>query len=77
MDTSGVTVEAGSISVVLRLPGLWHPVGILGLDLEATTLNLIRDSAGRANWQLRDPSGKKPHKNSPHSTHGDDGRMLM
>src|SRR5665213_3603145 len=45
----GVTAEVGRISVVLRLPGFRHSGGITGLDVEAATLHLIRDSTGRAN----------------------------
>jgi uncharacterized protein involved in outer membrane biogenesis len=60
----GVTAEVGRISVVLRLPGFRHSGGITGLDAEAATLHLIRDSTGRANWQLHDPAKKKVNGNS-------------
>lgn len=60
----GVTAQAMRISAVLRLPGLWHLGGITSLDVEGATLHLIRDSAGRANWQLHDPARRKVNRNS-------------
>jgi uncharacterized protein involved in outer membrane biogenesis len=60
----GVTAQIGRISAVLRLPGLRHSGGIIGLDVEAATLHLIRDSTGRANWQLHDPAKTKVNRNS-------------
>jgi uncharacterized protein involved in outer membrane biogenesis len=60
----GVTAEAGRLSAVLRLPGFWHLGGVTGLEVEAATLHLIRDSTGRANWQLHDPGKKKLNSNS-------------
>jgi uncharacterized protein involved in outer membrane biogenesis len=60
----GVTAEVGRISAVLRLPELWHLGGITGLEVEDATLHLIRDSAGRANWQLHDPAKKKISQHS-------------
>ena len=60
----GITAEVGRISAAIRLPGFWHLGGIVGLDVEAATLHLVRDGAGRANWQLHDPARKKPNRNS-------------
>jgi uncharacterized protein involved in outer membrane biogenesis len=60
----GVAAELGRISAVLRWPGFWHLAGITGLDVEAATLHLIRDSTGRANWQLHDPAKHWVNKNS-------------
>jgi AsmA family protein len=61
---AGVTAEVGRISAVLRLPGFWHLAGITGLDVDAATLHLIRDSTGRANWQLHDPAQHRVNRNS-------------
>ncbi|HTB69215.1 MAG TPA: AsmA family protein [Steroidobacteraceae bacterium] len=60
----GVTAEVGRIAAVFRLPGFWHLSGITGLDVQAATLHLIRDSTGRANWQLRDPANQQVNSNS-------------
>jgi uncharacterized protein involved in outer membrane biogenesis len=60
----GVTAEVGRISAVLRMPGFWHLGGIVGLDVEAATLHLVRDAGGRANWQLHDPATKRLNRNS-------------
>lgn len=60
----GVTANVGRISAVLRLPGLWHSGGITELDAQGAALHLIRDSMGRANWQLRDPAKKTINRNS-------------
>jgi hypothetical protein len=60
----GVTAEVGRISVVLRLPGPWHLGGITALEVQDASLHLIRDSVGRANWQLHDPAKKKVNRNS-------------
>ncbi len=60
----GVTAEVGRIAAVIRLPGLWHLAGITGLDVEGASLHLIRDSTGRANWQLHDPAKTTINRNS-------------
>jgi uncharacterized protein involved in outer membrane biogenesis len=60
----GVVAQVGRISAQIRLPGFWHLGGISGVEVEAATLHLIRDSAGRANWQLHDPARKKVNRNS-------------
>jgi uncharacterized protein involved in outer membrane biogenesis len=61
---AGVTAEVGRLSAVVRLPGFGHSAGLVALDAEAATLHLIRDSMGRANWQLHDPARKKVNGNS-------------
>ncbi len=55
----GVALQADRISLVLRLPGLRRPGGITSIDIQGATLHLIRDAAGRANWQWRDPATKR------------------
>lgn len=62
---SGITAEVGKLSVVLKLPGLGHPSGIVGLDMQAATFYLARDSSGRANWQLTDPTKSSVDENLP------------
>jgi AsmA family protein len=60
----GVALQADRVSMAVRLPGLWHPGGITAIDLQGATLHLIRDAAGRANWQWRDPAISTVHTNS-------------
>jgi uncharacterized protein involved in outer membrane biogenesis len=62
---AGTIAEIGRLSAVFKLPGLDHPGGIIGLDLESTNLNLVRDATGRANWQMTDPGKGRVVKNSP------------
>jgi uncharacterized protein involved in outer membrane biogenesis len=52
----GTTAEAGEISLAIELPWFGHGFGIEKIETEATTLHLMRDSRGRANWQLHDPT---------------------
>jgi uncharacterized protein involved in outer membrane biogenesis len=52
---SGVTAEIGRMSLGFRIPRIGHAFGIDGLDMEAATFHLVRDSSGRANWQLTEP----------------------
>jgi len=51
----GVTAEIGRMSLVFRMPRIGHALAIEGLQMEAATFHLVRDSAGRANWQLTEP----------------------
>lgn len=51
----GVTAEIGRMSLVFRIPPIGHAFGIVRLDMEAATLHLVRDSTGRANWQMTAP----------------------
>jgi uncharacterized protein involved in outer membrane biogenesis len=60
----GVALQADRISMVVRLPGLWHPGGITAIDVQGANLHLIRDAAGRANWQWRNPATRSVHRNS-------------
>jgi len=52
---SGVTAEIGRMSLGFRIPPIGHAFGIVRLDMEAATLHLVRDSTGRANWQMTAP----------------------
>lgn len=52
---TGVTAEVGKISLAIELPWFGHGFGIERIETDATTLHLIRDTQGRANWQLRAP----------------------
>jgi uncharacterized protein involved in outer membrane biogenesis len=52
---SGVTAEIGRMSLVFRIPPISHAFGIVRLDMEAATFHLVRDSTGRANWQMTAP----------------------
>jgi AsmA family protein len=60
----GVAVQADRISVSLRLPTLRRSGGITAIEVQGATLHLIRDAAGRANWQWRDPAKRRINKNS-------------
>jgi len=52
---SGVTAEIGRMSLVFRIPPIGHAFGIVRLEMEAATFHLVRDAAGRANWQMTAP----------------------
>src|ERR1700722_15885498 len=52
---AGVTAEVGKISLAIELPWFGHGFGIERIETDATTLHLIRDIKGRANWQLHEP----------------------
>ena len=52
---SGVTAEIERMSLVFRIPPIGHAFGIVSLDMEAATFHLVRDSMGRANWQMTAP----------------------
>jgi AsmA family protein len=53
---AGSTAEIGKISVAIELPWFGHWFGIERIETETAALHLIRDSRGRANWQLHDPT---------------------
>jgi uncharacterized protein involved in outer membrane biogenesis len=53
---AGLTAEIGKVTLVIEMPCFGHSFGIEKLEMEGATLHLARDSAGRANWQLTDPS---------------------
>jgi AsmA family protein len=53
---AGLTAEIGKLSLVMELPGFHHSFGIVSLDMQATTLYLVRDSKGYANWQWTAPN---------------------
>ena len=61
---TGNTAQIGRVALTLRLPWFHRAFGIERLELEAANLHLLRDPAGRANWQLSDPS-KRGAKNLP------------
>jgi AsmA family protein len=48
--------EIGKVSLVFHMPGFHDGFGVDKLELQTVALHLVRDSAGRANWQLADPS---------------------
>jgi hypothetical protein len=56
---AGLTAEAGKISLAIELPWFGHGFGIERIETDATMLHLIRDSKGRANWQLHNPAAGK------------------
>lgn len=60
----GIALQANRISLSLRLPTFRHSGGITGIDVQGASLHLIRDAAGRANWQWRDPARRRINKNS-------------
>ena len=61
---AGIALEADRISLVLRLPGWRRSGGVTAVDIQGASLHLIRDAAGRANWQWRDPAKRRINKNS-------------
>jgi uncharacterized protein involved in outer membrane biogenesis len=52
---AGLTAEIGKLTLVFETPSFSQWFGIKRLEMEAATLHLMRDSAGRANWQRTDP----------------------
>ena len=52
----GVTAVIGRVSLTYDLPFFGQSSGVRRLEMEQANLYLLRDEAGRANWQLRDPS---------------------
>jgi AsmA family protein len=56
---AGLTVEAGKITLAIELPWFGHGFGIERIETDAMILHLIRDSKGRANWQLQDLAAGK------------------
>jgi len=61
---SGVTAEIGKMSLVFRIPPIGHAFGIVRMEMEAATFHLVRDSTGRANWQITEP-GKDDNTDLP------------
>jgi uncharacterized protein involved in outer membrane biogenesis len=57
----GLTAEIGSLSLVFEMPRLHHRFGVDRLSMNSASLHLVRDAAGRANWQWNDPT--LPHVN--------------
>jgi len=51
----GLTAEIGGLLLRIECPWFGHAFCIQRLEMQAATLHLMRDSAGRANWQLTDP----------------------
>jgi uncharacterized protein involved in outer membrane biogenesis len=52
----GSTAEIGSLSLVFEMPRLHHRFGVDRLSMNSASLHLVRDAAGRANWQWNDPT---------------------
>jgi AsmA family protein len=62
---AGLTAQIGRLSIVIKLPEFGHSGGIVGLDIQAAELYLLRDSTGHANWQLTDPAKGVRDENLP------------
>jgi AsmA family protein len=52
---TGLTAEIGKVTLAIELPWFGHGFGIERIETDAATLHLIRDSNGRANWQMHEP----------------------
>lgn len=61
----GTTAEVDKLTLGLKLPSFRHPPGIIAVAAQGTTLYLVRDAQGRANWQVRDPARPPVDRNSP------------
>jgi AsmA family protein len=57
---AGSAAEIGKIILVFSLPRPGHDFCIERLELEGATLNMLRDSTGHANWQLKNPDHSVP-----------------
>jgi uncharacterized protein involved in outer membrane biogenesis len=51
----GTTAEIAKITLMFDLPGPGHSFNIAKLAMEDANLHLVRDSAGRSNWQWTAP----------------------
>lgn len=51
----GSTAEIGKLTLVFDASSLRDGFRLDRLQMDAATLHLVRDSAGRANWQRTDP----------------------
>lgn len=56
----GNMAEVGKLTVVFATPRLGHELSIDRLQIDNATLHLFRDSAGHANWQLKNPDQNTP-----------------
>jgi AsmA family protein len=59
----GRTAEIGELSLVAAWPRFRRPLGVTSVTLRSATLYLMRNAAGRANWQWTSPdenSGAAP-----------------
>ena len=52
----GRMAEIGSLSLVFEMPRRHHRFGVESLSMNSTSLHLVRDALGRANWQWSDPT---------------------
>ena len=52
----GPAAEIGALTLAIELPWFGRSFGIDELKLESAALHLVRDAAGRANWQATDPA---------------------
>jgi uncharacterized protein involved in outer membrane biogenesis len=58
--SSGAAAEIGKVTMVLDGARLAREFTIERLEIENATLHMIRDAAGHANWQLKNPDTSAP-----------------
>jgi hypothetical protein len=56
----GTTAQAGKITAVFETPRFGRRFELASLDIETATLHLVRDAAGHANWQMKNPDKSVP-----------------
>jgi AsmA family protein len=56
----GTAVRAAKITVVFETPRLGRSLELESVVIEAATLRLVRDAAGHANWQMKNPDRSTP-----------------
>jgi uncharacterized protein involved in outer membrane biogenesis len=52
----GRMAEIGTLSLVFEVPRRHHRFGVDSLSMNSSSLHLVRDALGRANWQWSDPT---------------------
>ncbi len=57
---AGNTATVGKVTVVFAPPRLGQELVIDRLQIDNATLHLLRDAAGHANWQIRNPDQSAP-----------------
>jgi uncharacterized protein involved in outer membrane biogenesis len=66
---AGATAQIGRLTLAFDLPLPGHSFGIGRLEMDGASLDLVRDSAGRANWQWFNPDKQNSDGMSARAVH--------
>jgi uncharacterized protein involved in outer membrane biogenesis len=58
--TPGTAMQADKITVTFETPRFGRSLELNAVVIEAATLHLLRDAAGHANWQMKNPDDSVP-----------------